>query len=204
MDLVAYEMCYKVIFFSPDLQPCPVYLRLLLYIDRKFNILNKFTMAANIGLNEKTIKIAKRVLNNLMADSFVLLIKTWNFHWNVKGESFKSYHVFMEELYNGLIEDIDEIAERIRALDERPIGSMKGYLDHNRLKEHDDEKALPDAKNMLAILSADNDELIREIRQDIETLEAEGSEDSGTLNFLEDMIERKEKTAWMIRSYIEK
>ena len=57
---------------------------------------------------------------------------------------------------------------------------------------------------MLANLSADNDTLIREIRKDIETLDGEKSEDAGTLNFLEDMIERKEKTAWMIRAYLEK
>ena len=161
-------------------------------------------MAANIGLDDKMIKVSHRVLNNLMADSFVLLIKTWNFHWNVKGESFKSYHVFMEELYNELIVDIDDIAERIRALDERPVGSMHGYLEHNRLKEYPDSEALPEAKKMLAILSADNDTLIREIRSDLKTLEEDGSNDAGTINFLEDMIEKKEKTAWMIRSYMEK
>lgn len=161
-------------------------------------------MAANIGLDDKMIKISHRVLNNLMADSFVLLIKTWNFHWNVKGESFKSYHVFMEELYNGLIEDIDEIAERIRSLDERPVGSMHGYLEHNRLKEYADSEELPNAKKMLSLLSADNDTLIREIRADLKVLEEGGSNDAGTINFLEDMIEKKEKTAWMIRSYMEK
>lgn len=77
-------------------------------------------MAANIGLNEGMVRASKTVLNNLLSDHFVLLAKTWNYHWNVKGVSFHSYHVFMEDLYNGLIEDIDAIAERIRSLDERP------------------------------------------------------------------------------------
>lgn len=161
-------------------------------------------MAANIGLSEGMVKSSKNVLNNLLADHFVLLAKTWNYHWNVKGISFHSYHVFMEELYNGLIMDIDAIAERIRALDERPIGSLAGYLSHNRIKEHCESENLPEAKQMLAILSQDNDTTIREIRKDIEQLEKEGSEDAGTINFLEDMIEKKEKTAWMIRAYLEK
>ena len=134
-------------------------------------------MAANIGLNEGMVRASKTVLNNLLSD-----------HWNVKGVSFHSYHVFMEDLYNGLIEDIDAIAERIRSLDERPIGSLAGYLEHNRIKEHCESEPLPEAKQMLAILSQDNDTLIREIRKDI----------------LEDMIEKKEKTAWMIRAYLEK
>lgn len=161
-------------------------------------------MAVNIGLQEKMIKASHNALTNLLADHFVLLTKTWNYHWNVKGESFHSYHTFMETLYLGLIVDIDEIAERIRSLDERPIGSLQGMLEHNRIKEHCDSQPLPEAKGMLAVLSADNDTLIREIRSDIETLESEKSEDAGTLNFLEGMIEKKEKTAWMIRAYLEK
>ena len=59
-------------------------------------------MAANIGLNEGMVRASKTVLNNLLSDHFVLLAKTWNYHWNVKGVSFHSYHVFMEDLYNGL------------------------------------------------------------------------------------------------------
>ncbi len=158
-------------------------------------------MAANIGLNEGQVKASKNVLNNLLADHFELLAKAWN----VKGVSFHSYHVFMEDLYNGLIEDIDSIAERIRSLDERPVGSLAGYLEHNRIKEHCDSEPLPNAKEMLAILSEDNDTLIREIRKDIEQLEKEEeTDDAGTTNFLEDMIEKKEKIAWMIRAYLEK
>ena len=104
-----------------------------------------------------------------------------------------------------MIRDIDDIAERIRSLGERPVGSLQGYLEHNRIKEHCDSEALPEAKQMLAILSEDNDTLIREIRKDIEQLEDdEETDDAGTTNFLEDMIERKEKTAWMIRAYLEK
>ena len=89
-------------------------------------------------------------------------------------------------------------------MDERPLGSLAGYLEHNRLKEHCESAPLPEAKQMLAILSQDNDTLIREIRKDIEQLEKEDSDDAGTTNFLEDMIEKKEKTAWMIRAYLEK
>lgn len=109
----------------------------------------------------------------------------------------------MEDLYNGLIEDIDSIAERVRDLDERPIGSLKGCLEHNRIKEHDDEKPLPDAKGMLAALLDDNAEVIRQIRTDLETMEKEESKDFGTSNFLEDMIEKKEKVTWMIRAHLE-
>ena len=131
-------------------------------------------MKGNIGLDAAMIKSSKTILNNLLADHFVLLAKTWNYHWNMKGD-----------------------------LDERPIGSLKGCLEHNRIKEHDDEKPLPDAKGMLAALLDDNAEVIRQIRTDLETMEKEGSKDFGTSNFLEDMIEKKEKVTWMIRAHLE-
>ena len=54
-------------------------------------------MAANIGLNEGMVRASKTVLNNLLSDHFVLLAKTWNYHWNVKGVSFHSYQDFMED-----------------------------------------------------------------------------------------------------------
>ena len=160
-------------------------------------------MKGNIGLDAAMIKSSKTILNNLLADHFVLLAKTWNYHWNMKGPSFRSYHTFLEDLYNGLFEDIDSIAERVRDLDERPIGSLKGCLEHNRIKEHAVEKPLPDAKGMLAALLDDNAEVIRQIRTDLETMEKEGSKDFGTSNFLEDMIEKKEKVTWMIRAHLE-
>ena len=160
-------------------------------------------MKGNIGLDAAMIKSSKTILNNLLADHFVLLAKTLNYHWNMKGPSFRSYHTFLEDLYNGLIEDIDSIAERVRDLDERPIGSLKGCLEHNRIKEQDEEKALPDAKGMLTALLDDNAELIRQIREDLETIDKEESKDFGTSNFLEDMIEKKEKVTWMIRAHLE-
>lgn len=49
----------------------------------------------------------------------------------------------------------------------------------------------------------DNAEVIRQIRTDLETMEKEGSKDFGTSNFLEDMIEKKEKVTWMIRAHLE-
>ena len=160
-------------------------------------------MKGNIGLDAAMIKSSKTILNNLLADHFVLLAKTWNYHWIMKGPSFRSYHTFLEDLYNGLIEDIDSIAERVRDLDERPIGSLKGCLEHNRIKEHDDEKPLPDAMGMLAALLDDNAEVIRQIRTVLESMEKEESKDFGTSNFLEDMIEKKEKVTWMIRAHLE-
>ncbi|MGL5731809.1 MAG: Dps family protein, partial [Bacteroidales bacterium] len=109
-------------------------------------------MEMNIGMPKDVVKPSVTILNNLLADQFVLLAKAWNFHWNVKGPSFGTYHSFLEKLYDQLFEMIDSTAERVRAIDGRPLGSLHGYLDHTRVKEQDDHQDLPAAFDMLKIL----------------------------------------------------
>jgi starvation-inducible DNA-binding protein len=138
------------------------------------------------------------LLNGLLADHFTLMLKTWQFHWNVVGDSFGSYHEAMLKLYEEEIERVDDVAERVRALGKRPLGSMEAMLQNNHIKEFGMSEAVPQALDMWKIIRDDWDKLIRSIR-DIHKQIPEN--DLATLNFLEDMIESMEKEAWMVRSY---
>ena len=73
-------------------------------------------MKANIGLTEKNSQAIAQKLNSILADEFLLALKTRNYHWNVEGPSFVEMHKFYEGLYNELDEIIDEVAERVRML----------------------------------------------------------------------------------------
>ena len=86
-------------------------------------------MKVNIGLTSEDIAKSLVLLNGLLADHFTLLLKTWQFHWNVIGSSFGSYHEAMLKLYEAEIERVDGVAERVRALGGRPLGSMEAMLD---------------------------------------------------------------------------
>lgn len=152
----------------------------------------------NTGLSAEAEKRSAKLLNDLLADHFTLLLKTWQFHWNVVGDSFGSYHEAMLKLYEAEIERVDDVAERIRALGERPLGSMEAMLSHNRISEFSMKEAVPQAIDMWKIIRDDWDNVIRTIR---DTHKQIPEDDLATLNFLEDMIESMEKEAWMIRSY---
>ena len=70
-----------------------------------------------IGIsNEHRLAIAEG-LKKVLADTYTLYLKTHNYHWNVRGPMFRSLHLMFEEQYNELAAAVDEIAERIRALD---------------------------------------------------------------------------------------
>ena len=70
----------------------------------------------------------KNELTVLLSSTYALLVKTQNFHWNVEGEGFYSLHKLFEEQYQNLFKSIDTIAERLKALNFRAIGSMSEFL----------------------------------------------------------------------------
>src|SRR3546814_10262294 len=57
-----------------------------------------------------------KALEQSLADTFTLALKTQNYHWNLVGSNFFSLHNLLEEQYNDGFAAADEIAERIRAL----------------------------------------------------------------------------------------
>ena len=81
-------------------------------------------MKANIGIGEKQRDSLGTILNALLADEFVIYVKTRRFHWNVVGPDFGELHKFFESQYEALDEIVDEVAERARALDAISAGSL--------------------------------------------------------------------------------
>jgi starvation-inducible DNA-binding protein len=52
-------------------------------------------------------------LTAMLADAYVLMVKTQGFHWNVVGPLFVSLHELTEQQYQDLFGAIDKIAERV-------------------------------------------------------------------------------------------
>ena len=157
-------------------------------------------MNINIGLTDMQREGAVLILTTLLADEYVLYTKTRNYHWNVVGPQFNDLHKFFEAQYTELNDIVDDVAERARALGGRAIGTLVEFLKHARLKEHQGE--CPEAREMLANLLADHEATIHQLRADLETC-ADTHHDMGTNDFLTGLMERHEKMAWMLRSFLE-
>jgi starvation-inducible DNA-binding protein len=158
-------------------------------------------MKANIGLNDETRKSVSDILNAELADAHVLYQKTRNYHWNVVGPQFESLHILFEKQYTLMFESIDEMAERVRALNNRALGSMEEMLANARLKE-DPPGAHPNATHMVQNLLTDHEAVIRQMREDIDTVD-EDCNDPATADFITGLVEAHEKMAWMLRSFLE-
>lgn len=154
----------------------------------------------NIGLTEEQLQGVNELLNQDLADAYLLLIKTKKYHWDVVGPQFLSLHKLWEEHYEILTENIDSYAERVRALGGYPVATARGFLERATLKENPDR--LPFATDMVAQLVDDHEQIIRNLREHIDRC-AEEYHDQGTADFLTGFMEQHEEMAWMLRSFIE-
>jgi starvation-inducible DNA-binding protein len=155
----------------------------------------------NIGLSDGSRQSVVSILNTLLADEFLLYTKTRNYHWNVTGLQFNDLHKFFEAQYEQLDETVDEVAERARALGGRAAGSLDEFKKLARLGE-DVAGKTPAARDMLANLLADHEALTRSLRADVDTV-TDKYKDTGTADFLTGLLEQHEKSAWMLRSFLE-
>lgn len=152
-----------------------------------------------IGLNkEKSVEVAKK-LNKYLADLHVLYSKLHNYHWNVVGLGFFEMHLKLEELYTATATEIDTIAERILQLEERPLASMKSYLEVSTLKEAESQKIKP-AEAAKDILS-DYEVVLKEIREIV--LIAADNNDDQTVALIDGSIANYEKHIWMLSAYLD-
>jgi len=159
------------------------------------------TRMPEIGVSDADLAGAAQILNTLLADEYVLYTKTRNCHWNVTGPQFNDLHRFFERQYEDLNEVVDEVAERARTLGAPALGTLNEFSDATRLSEQ--PGVYPDAMTMIGNLLDDHEAIIRTLRTDLETC-AQRYHDIGTNDFLTGLMERHEKMAWMLRSFLQR
>lgn len=136
-------------------------------------------------------------LTAILADAYMLLVKTQGCHWNVVGPLFVSVHQLTEEQYQDLFSAIDEIAERIRALGYPAPTSIASMMPHSAIGE---ESGSPTAEQMVGALIRDNETVARRLREAVEA--AERLRDVATADLLTERLQVHEKAVWMLRAII--
>jgi starvation-inducible DNA-binding protein len=154
-------------------------------------------MEHNIGLAEPIRQSISDGLYRVLADTYVLYLKTQNFQWNVRGPEFYSLHILFEKQYEELAEAVDEIAERIRALGFYVDASFSGFKEASSVKE---ENKVLNIKEMLTSLIEGHEILIRNARRVAEIGDKEG--DFATVDMLGKRLGAHEKMAWFLRSFL--
>ncbi len=142
--------------------------------------------------------MTKKVVKNLatiLANSYSLALKTQNYHWNVTGQNFKPLHELFGAQYEELFEAIDELAERIRALESFVDGSFEAFLQLSQIKSAQQNIS---ANQMLKDLAHDHNLLVKLLKEAI--VVAQEDKDEATADMFIERVQIHEKALWMIRA----
>lgn len=133
-------------------------------------------------------------LNEFLADLNLFYRKLQNYHWNVQGKDFFQVHAKLEELYNEINEQIDEIAEHIAILGGQPLGTLKDYLEKSTIKEAENKKIK--SSEIYNNILADYEELLKKTMEIKE--EAEEEKNYATSSLIDEYILEYGKIIWML------
>lgn len=149
---------------------------------------------------ETGLEHRKRLAGSLaavLADTYLLLVKTQGYHWNVVGPLFVSLHRLTEEQYRNLFEAADDLAERIRALGHPAPSSITEMIS---LTQIDEDTGKASAEEMVESLVNDHEAIVRRLRET--TIAAEELHDAVTAGMLTDRMQFHEQAVWMLRAVI--
>jgi starvation-inducible DNA-binding protein len=153
----------------------------------------------NTGIPAKDRAAIAQGLSKVLADTYLLYLKTHNFHWNVEGPMFQTLHTMFMQQYTEAWNAIDLVAERIRSLGHYAPGTYKEYLKLGSIRETD---GVPKAEQMIKLLIEAQEAVVRTARGVLPI--AEKANDQPTLDVLTQRMDVHEKNAWMLRSLLKK
>ncbi len=152
-------------------------------------------MDINIGISDEGRARSAKALSKLLADTYILYLKTHGYHWNVEGPHFQSLHIQFMEQYTEMWTAVDELAERIRALGHYAPGSYSAFVELSSLEE---ETGTPNWQQMVKTLAEGHELVANSARNVLRIAEKEG--DDATGDVVAPRVTLHEKTAWMLRA----
>ena len=154
----------------------------------------KAPLSTPTGLGDNATRDIAGALNALLADTFVLYLKTKNFHWHVSGPHFRDYHLLLDEQATQIFAITDDIAERVRKTGGTTIRSIGQIARLQRLDDNDADFVTPEG--MLAELREDNQRLVASMRETHDLCDEHN--DVATASLLENWIDEGERRIWFL------
>lgn len=151
-------------------------------------------LATPTDLSSKQAAAVATALNGLLADVFVLQMKTRNFHWHVSGPDFRDIHEALDEQIGQLGAAIDPLAERVRKIGGMTLRSMKETLKTARIVENEDDFVAP--RDMLLELMEDNKAMAKALRAAHGV--CDDHHDVASASLIELWIDETEKRIWFL------
>ena len=128
-------------------------------------------------------------MNEILATTFALYIKTKNFHWHVSGPHFRDYHLLLDEQAEQIFASTDDIAERVRKIGGITLRSIGQISKLQGIEDNDASYVAPG--DMLRELMGDNKKVVAAMRACHKI--CDDHEDVATASLLENFIDQAER-----------
>lgn len=136
-------------------------------------------------------------VTKVLADGFVFYFKAHSFHWNVVGKDFPQLHGFFGGVYEAVFDNVDRLAEEIRALDSMAPMNLSTLITEATIMEN---KSTLDGMGMVAALAADNQKILSGLLACQKM--AEAANQVGLANYLQDLYDSHNKFAWQFSAIL--
>ncbi len=133
-----------------------------------------------------------KMVTQIMAETYALVVKTHGAHWNVRGSGFFELHAAFEAQYQALLLAADELAERVRALGQDVPASMTQIMALSSIGD----ASQTDGSSLVRALRDDHRFISKRCRDAIPL--AQSADDESTADLLIKRAQQHDKTAWML------
>jgi starvation-inducible DNA-binding protein len=152
-----------------------------------------------IDLSEKTRRNVIVVLNDRLSDAIDLQSQVKQAHWNVKGPHFIALHELFDKISDAMLEQIDEIAERITSLGGTAEGTVAVAARRSKLKNY--PLSITSGRDHLLYLSTQLSVYGKSVRTAIETTAELGDADSADL--FTQLSREIDKYLWFLEAHLQ-
>ena len=158
--------------------------------------LDKFLKEAEEAVQAEPPNDLVNAVEKVIADGFVFYFKAHTFHWNVEGPNFSESHGFFGGVYDQVFDNIDRLAEEVRALGSYAPRSLTQLLGMTSISEN---KSQLSPLAMIADLASDNQKILGTLLATQKM--AEAANQVGLANYLQDLFDAHKKLAWQLSAY---
>jgi starvation-inducible DNA-binding protein len=152
-----------------------------------------------IDLPEKVRRSVVTVLNERLADAIDLQSQAKQAHWNVKGPNFIALHELFDKISDALLEQIDDIAERVTSLGGAAEGTVSVAAKRSKLKNY--PLSITSGKDHLDYLSTQLSVYGKAVRAGIEATDRLG--DADTADLFTGMSRAVDKYLWFLEAHLQ-
>jgi starvation-inducible DNA-binding protein len=152
-----------------------------------------------IDISEKVRRNVITILNDRLADAIDLQSQIKQAHWNVKGPHFIALHELFDKISDAVLEQIDEIAERITALSGTAEGTVAVAAKRSKLKNY--PLSITAGKDHLFYLSTQLSVFGKAVRTAIDDTAKLG--DADTADLYTQISREIDKYLWFLEAHLQ-